>query len=104
VICVKLLNAVADINQAEDLVVAYLDYLKKSFNIEHAVGYGKGNLLNNNEHTRGVIDYWKDKDNNNFKVKAWTNGKFIGVVYAYAKKELPETTVDVVLNSFRFPL
>ena len=103
VICVKLLNAVTDINQAENLVVAYLDYLKKAFNIEHAVGYGKGNRLNNNENTRGVIDYWKDKDNNNWKVKAWTDGKFIGVMYAYAKKELPETKADVVLNSFRFP-
>ncbi len=103
VICVKLLNAIADINAAEEVVVSYLDFLKKTFDIVQSVGYGKGNRLNGNENTRGVIDYWKDKDGNNWKVKAWTDGKFIGVVYAYTKKELPETKADVVLNSFKFP-
>jgi len=102
-ICVKLLNPVKDITQAEELVVAYLDFLKKSFSIEHAAGYGRGNRLNSNENTRGVIDYWQDKDKNNWKVKGWTDGKFIGIVYAYSIKELPEAKADVVLNSFRFP-
>ena len=102
-ICVKLLNPVNDINLAEDLVVSYLDFLKKTFTIEHAVGYGRGNRLGSNENTRGVIDYWRDKDNNNWKIKAWTDGRFIGIVYAYTGKELPEARADVVLNSFRFP-
>lgn len=103
VICIKLFKAVDDISQAEDLVVSYLDYLKTTFEIAHAIGYGKGNRLNGNENTRGVIDYWEDKDHNNWKVKAWTNGKFVGVMYAYSLKKLPETKVDAMLNSFRFP-
>jgi hypothetical protein len=103
IICVQLLTASENLGEAEDMVISYLDYLKVNFDIKSAVGYGRGNHLNNREDTRGVVDYWKDGDSNNWKVKAWTNGKIIGVLYAYSQKELSETKIDVFLNSFRFP-
>jgi hypothetical protein len=103
VICVKLLTPVTDLIMAEDLVISYLDYLKVNFEIKKAAGYGKGHRLNNNENTRGILDYWEDKDLNKWKVKAWTDGKYIGFMYAYSKKELPETKVNVFLDSFRLP-
>lgn len=103
VICVKLLSPAADLDRAEELVINYLDYLKTSFNISKAVGYGKGHHLSKNENTRGVIDYWEDNEKNNWKVKAWTDGKFIGVLYGYSAKELPEQKLNVFLDSFRFP-
>ena len=103
IVCVKLLTPVENLNEAEDLLASYLDYLKINFVIKSAVGYGKGNRLNSNENTRGIVDYWKDDKNNNWKVKAWTDRKFIGVLYAYSPKELPDVKADVFLNSFRFP-
>ena len=103
VICIKLLEAVNDLTKAEELVSDYLDYLKLNFEIKKSAGYGKGHHLNNNETTRGMIDYWEDAQKNNWKVKAWTDGKYIGVLYAHSVKELPETKVDVFLNGFRFP-
>jgi len=104
IICVQLKEPVEKIQPAEDLVVYYLDYLKKTFDIVSAVGYGKGNMLNSNTNTRGVIDYWKDKSGDEWKVKAWTNGKFIAVLYVYASGTLNETEkINVFLNSFRFP-
>lgn len=103
VICVKLLTPVSDLTMAEDLVISYLDYLKESFEITGAAGYGKGQRLNNNEKTRGIIDYWEDKDKDKWKVKAWTDGKYIGFMYAYSKKEMPEQKVNIFLDSFRMP-
>jgi hypothetical protein len=103
IICVKLLNPAVDLNTAEELVVSYLDYLKVDFEIASSAGYGKGHRLNSNENTRGILDYWKDKENVNWKVKAWTDSKFIVVLYANSKKELPETKADVFLNGLRFP-
>lgn len=103
IVCVKLLTPSENLGEAEDMVISYLDYLKVNFDIKSSAGYGRGNHLNNREDTRGVTDYWKDGNNNNWKVKAWTNGKIIGVLYAYSQKELPETKIDVFLNSFRFP-
>ena len=103
VICVKLLTPLTELTLAEDLLIAYLDYLKSNFDIKKSAGYGKGHRLNNNENTRGIIDYWEDADLDKWKIKAWTDGKYIGFLYAYSKKELPDTKVNVFLDSFRLP-
>lgn len=103
IICIKLLNPVTDLSAAEDVTISYLDYLKGSFGITSSAGYGKGHHLKDDENTRGVLDYWEDKDKNHWKIKAWTDGKFIGVMYAYSSKELPETKVNLFLEGFRLP-
>jgi hypothetical protein len=102
-ICVKLKEAAADLTAAEELLVSYLDYLKKSFKITSSAGYGKGHRLKDRENTRGVIDYWTDEEKENWKVKGWTDGNFIAVMYAYSKKDMPEIKVNVFLESFRLP-
>lgn len=102
IIYVKLLTPVTNMSDAQDLVISYLDYLKLSFEIKKSVGYGKDNRLNNDENTRGVLDYWEDADKNSWKIKAWTNGKAIGVMYGYSLKPLQETKLDVFLNGLRF--
>lgn len=103
IICAKLLHSVDDLSAAEDVAISYLDYLKLEFEIETAAGYGKGHRLNNNENTRGIIDYWKDNKKVNWKITAWTDGKFICVLYANSMKDLPEEKVNVFLNSLRLP-
>ena len=103
VICVKLSEAVPEPDVAEQQLQNYLDYLKTAFSITQAAGYGKGHRLQNDEKTRGMIDYWKDKDGDNWKVKGWTNGKYIGVLMVYGSKEIPEQKVNVFLDGFRFP-
>jgi len=103
VICIKLLNPVADLLNAEDLMVSYLEYLKGSFNIIKVAGYGKGHRLNDNDNTRGILDYWEDKELDKWKIKAWTDGKYIGLMYVHSKKELPESKINIFLDSFRLP-
>ncbi len=103
VICVKLQQPADDLDRAEESLISYLDYLKSSFKILKSTGYGSGHRLANNENTRGVLDYWEDSEKNNWKIKAWTNGKFIGVLYGFSAKELNETKLNVFLESFRLP-
>ncbi len=102
IICVKLKEIITDLQDSEDMLINYLDYLKTSLNITEAAGYGKGHRLKNREDTRGVIDYWKDKDSN-WKIKGWTDGKYIACLYAYTRGELPETKVNVFLEGFVLP-
>jgi hypothetical protein len=102
VICIQLLRPLTDPEAAEELMISYLDFLKADFNVRTAAGYGKGHRLNQDESTRGIIDYWKDGEERNWKIKAWTNGKYIGVLYANSTKELPESRVNVFLDGFRF--
>jgi hypothetical protein len=103
VICVKLIHPMDDLDAAEESMISYLDYLKTSFKILKAAGYGRGHRLGKEENTRGVIDYWEDADKNNWKIKGWADGKYIGILYAYSPKELNETKVNFFLDGFRFP-
>ena len=102
-ICVKLLEAVNDSARSEQLLIAYLDYLKTAFKINSSVGYGKGHTLRRNPSVHGVLDYWEDQDKNKWKIMGWTDGAFINVLYAYSKKELPYTKVNVFLEGIVFP-
>jgi hypothetical protein len=98
IICVKLTSPIPDLSIAENLLVSYLDYLKKAFEIVSFAGYGRGHRLKGREDTRGIIDYWKDEAKSNWKVKGWTDGKIISVLFANGKNELPETKVNIFLD------
>ena len=103
VICVKLKDKVGDMEASESMLTAYLDYLKSTLNITKSAGYGKGHRLRNREDTRGIIDYWEDKDKAYWKVKGWTDGKFIAVLYVTSAKELPESKINTFLDGLVLP-
>ena len=102
-ICVKLKDALPTLDDAENITISYLDYLKTSFSISKSTGYGKGHTLRNNENTRGILDFWEDDKQNNWKVKAWTNKKYIVVLYASSAKDVSTPKIDVYLNGLVFP-
>ena len=102
VINVQLKQPVSDLEDAQNLIVSYLDFLKGEFGIRSAVGYGKGNRLKDNPDTRGVIDYWEDESGNRWKVRGWTDGNFLAVLYVYSAKELQETKINLFLDGFVF--
>lgn len=103
IICVKLSEPMKDLNDAEDVLLQYLDYLKSQFKITSSGGYGKGHKLKGYEKARGVIDYWSDDDKNHIKIKGWTNGQYIAVLMAISEKELNETKVNLFLDGIVFP-
>ncbi|QEC66272.1 hypothetical protein FRZ67_02720 [Panacibacter ginsenosidivorans] len=105
-ICVQYNDAVLPVQDPEGLMLQYLDYLKQQFNITESAGYGKGHTMRSNEKATGVIDYWKDKDGAEWKIKSWTDGNFIGFMYVYKDGELgsdKSTKIDLFLDGFRFP-
>lgn len=105
-ICVKYSSAVLPIQEPEALMIQYVDYLKQQFNIKESTGYGKGHTMSSNVNATGIIDYWKDNVGGEWKIKAWTDGRFIGFMYVYGDGELSSdktTKIDVFLDGFRFP-
>ncbi len=103
VICVKMKEQIREITDAEGVLVQYLDYLKSSFQIVNATGYGKGHRLKGKENTRGIVDNWKDKDDNNIKVKGWTDGNYIAVNIIISPKEIQESHASAFLDGIVFP-
>ncbi|MEP6844482.1 MAG: hypothetical protein ABI861_00695 [Panacibacter sp.] len=104
-ICVKYNSAVLPVHDAENLMIQYVDYLKEEFKIKESTGYGKGDTMSSNENATGIIDYWKDEEGAEWKIKSWTDGRFIGFLYVYAngKLDTDNTKIDIFLNGFRFP-
>ena len=105
-ICVKYNEAVLPLAEPEALMIQYVDYLKQEFKISESAGYGKGHTMSSNDKAIGIIDYWKDDTGAEWKIKSWTDGRFIGFMYVYADGELPfdkTTKIDVFLDGFRFP-
>jgi len=101
--CVKLKKPVTDLSAAEDTVITYLDFLKLDYGIVKSKGYDKGHKLNKTDGTRGIYDTWEDADKNKWKIKAWTNGNFICVLYMFSAKELPDKKTEIFLEGLRFP-
>jgi hypothetical protein len=103
-ICVKLKEPVEAGAVSESLMISYLDYLKTVLKVKSSVGYGKGHTMENYAIAKGVIDYWKDEKNNDWKIKGWTDGKIIVMMYVYEKGVLEyKPKHDLFLNGFRFP-
>jgi len=101
--CIKLKNPIASLDQAEDSVKNYLDFLKLDFGIVRSKGYDKGHKLNKDETTRGIYDTWEDAEKNKWKIRAWTNGQFICVMHVHSEKELPDKKTEIFLEGLRFP-
>lgn len=96
-------DRIKELNAAEEVLIQYLDYLKSNFQITGSAGYGKGHRLRGREDTRGVIDYWTDKDKNNIRVKGWTDGQFIAVLIVISPTELQDTKANLYLDGIVFP-
>lgn len=103
IICVKLRKRAKNLDASEQVLTDYIDFLKGPLEITSAAGYGTGHRLKGNEQTRGVLDYWKDKSNNNWKIKGWTDGKYIVFMYVYTSILINEFKGDAFLNGLDFP-
>ncbi len=101
--CVKLIKVLTDLDAAEDTVISYLDFLKLDYGIVKSKGYDKGHKLRKNPATRGIHDSWEDSDKNKWKIRAWTDGRYICVLYMFSNKELPDKKAEVFLEGLRFP-
>ncbi|HEX2683825.1 MAG TPA: hypothetical protein VHL77_07825 [Ferruginibacter sp.] len=102
VICIEPNRSFNSLSKAEKALVNYVNNLKTQFKIISSTGYSSGNKLNGNESTWGTVEYWKDNEQFNWKVKSWTDGKFLTVLVAYSKHSFTEETVNPFLDGLLF--
>lgn len=102
VICIELKQTLTPVSKAETALINYVNNLKTQFKVISATGYSRGLNLKGMDNTRGIMEYWKDNEQFNWKIKGWTDGRFITVLLAYSKKALSETTVNPFLDGLLF--
>ncbi|MFO0749767.1 MAG: hypothetical protein U1F43_29465 [Myxococcota bacterium] len=65
---VRFKEPMAEGDDLKGVLTSYMDYLKTTFGITGAAGYGLGHRLDSEPEARGVIDFWVDKDGDHWAV------------------------------------
>ncbi len=87
----------------EGLLVGYLDFLKGQLGIVAGAGVGRGHSHSENAKALGVIDYWTDKDGDQWAVKGWIDEGRLAVLFIAGKGEYPWLNAQqLYLDGFRF--
>jgi hypothetical protein len=86
IISIKLKKAFAQLQQAQTVLIEFIEQLQPTFGVLHTTG-----LQAEWESTHvSVTDYWQDADGQDWKVKGWTDGKTMAVFYI---KNIGQVTV-----------
>ncbi|MBN8677957.1 MAG: hypothetical protein J0M29_07010 [Chitinophagales bacterium] len=87
----------------EDMLTQYMDYLKETFDVKQAVGYGKGHTLDTHPSAKGMLDYWLDGSGSHWAVKGWAAESTLFVLFIYGPEDYPNVNVaQLFLNGARF--
>lgn len=100
IICVEMQHEYP-LQNAGRMLTAYIDQLKGPFYILHNTGICDDADWNS-ETSITIVDYWQDCQKKDWKVKGYTNGKTLAVLYV---KNIGYATVqkqDAFLDSFHF--
>jgi len=103
VIGVRFKQALAP-EDAEGVLEGYLDFLKTQLSIKEAAGYGKGHRLDDEPEARGMIDFWVDKDGDEWAIKGWVTPKHLVFFAVYGRGEYPYFNAkQMFFEGVRFP-
>jgi hypothetical protein len=90
--------------QAEDLLIAYLDFLKEQLDVKASIGVGRGHRLDSHPVARGVIDFWQSGDGERWAIKAWVDRERLAVLMIRGPEDYPHANASAMyFDGFRFP-
>ena len=87
--------------QAEQMLNTYIDQLKGPLYILHNTGI-RQEVDWNSESSRTIVDYWQDFQKKDWKVKGYTNGKVLAVLYVKNIGHADVIKQDHFLDNFHF--
>lgn len=99
-ICVQFSESY-EMNKAVQLLTHYINKLKTSFRVLHDTGIQK-DVDWNSEYSTALVDYWQDAEKKDWKVKGYTNGDVMAVLYVKNISEADVKKQDIFLDSFHF--
>lgn len=73
-----------------ELITGYMDYLKTTFSVDSAKGYGTTGPLASRPEAVGVSDRWIDSDGDCWRVVGWAKPDMLFVMFVYGPKEYPD--------------
>jgi hypothetical protein len=89
------------VDEAQDVMINYINRLRGPFYAVHNIGPDLSGQKDAPE-VISLVDYWQDGDGLDWKVKGYTNGSIIAVLYVRNINEVPVEKQDQFLDSFSF--
>ena len=99
-ICVNM-NAQYSLTEAGEMLRSYIDNLRGPLYILHNTGIHEDTDWNSETSTT-IVDYWQDCNKKDWKVKGYTNGKTLAVLYVKNIGHADVKSQDFFLDSFHF--
>ena len=100
VICIDMQTAL-ELPEARKMLTTYMHKLKGPFFIFHCTGPEKSSDWNQ-EGSVALVDYWQDAVGVDCKVKGYTNGKVLAVLYVRNIAAVDVSKQELFLDSFHF--
>jgi len=87
--------------EAQEMLKSYIEKLRGPFYILHNTGlHDEADW--NSENTSTIVDYWQDCNKKDWKVKGYTDGKTLAVLYVKNIGHVDVKKQDLFLDSFHF--
>lgn len=99
VLCARI-HSMLPLEEAQDVMTTYLNRLRKPFNALYNTGIDLCQNRSNTKDCIKMIDYWQDEDNLDWKVKGYTDGQTIAVLYVKNINQISVDKQDEFLDSF----
>ncbi|MBO9684576.1 MAG: hypothetical protein J7502_18230 [Flavisolibacter sp.] len=99
-ICIDM-NEQYSLAEAEEMLRSYIDKLRGPLYILHNTGIHEDADWNS-ETSKTIVDYWQDYSKKDWKVKGYTNGKTLAVLYVKNIGNADVRKQDFFLDSFHF--
>jgi hypothetical protein len=100
IICIDLKQAY-DLDEATEMLRTYTNKLRAPFFILHNTGLAHSCDWNHHASIT-LVDYWQDADQQDWKVKAYTNGKTIAILYVKNIGHVEVKKQELFLDGFHF--
>ena len=96
IITIKPKEIYADLCDAEKVLLAFMEQLQHSFAIKHTTGLHVETYLHTSK--TSITNYWQDGEQRDWKVKGWTDGAALAVLYIKNIGAVPIEKEETFLN------
>jgi hypothetical protein len=99
-ICVQM-DEQYDMTMAVEMLTSYMDSLRGTFFILHNTGIHPAADWNN-DLSRSFEDYWQDMQKRDWKIKGYTDGRTLAILYVKNISHVDVKKQELFLDSFHF--
>jgi hypothetical protein len=100
IITIRLKNGFPELQLAEPVLSEFMQQLQPTFAVQHTTGRIVDYELQQAKMV--VTDYWRDVEGTDWKVKGWTDGKTMAVLYIKNIAQVPVEKESFFLNGVLF--